>query len=197
MANICIKEVRSAQGGGIIALHNREGLIVSAIRIIKKYPNRRLYDTELSHYITISDLRQLIVGSEEFQVVDAASGDDITRSTLLQIINEQESGGQPLFTTEILTNLIRFYGGSTQKMFTDYLDRSLTLFVEQQQAYQDRLADFLGQTSMGAMSEMARRNMEVWQDVQQNFLESAGLVKTADKPSSKSTSKADKKPTGE
>ncbi|HCY14084.1 MAG TPA: hypothetical protein DG414_09625 [Gammaproteobacteria bacterium] len=97
----------------------------------------------------------------------------------------------------MLTNLIRFYGGSTQKMFTDYLDRSLTLFVEQQQAYQDRLADFLGQTSMGAMSEMARRNMEVWQDVQQNFLESAGLVKTADKPSSKSTSKADKKPTGE
>ena len=170
---------------------------MSATRIIKKYPNRRLYDTELSHYITISDLRQLIVGSEEFQVVDAASGDDITRSTLLQIINEQESGGEPLFTTEILTNLIRFYGGSTQKMFTDYLDRSLTLFVEQQQAYQDRLADFLGQTSMGAMSEMARRNMEVWQDVQQNFLESAGLAKTADKPSSKSTSKADKNPTGD
>ena len=170
---------------------------MSATRIIKKYPNRRLYDTELSRYITVSDLRQLIVEGDEFIVVDVASGDEITRTVLLQIINEQETGGQPLFTTEILTNLIRFYGGSTPKMFTDYLDRSLTLFVEQQQAYQDRLADFLGQTSMGAMSEMARRNMEVWQDVQQNFLESAGLAKTADKPSSKSTSKTDKNPTGD
>ena len=106
------------------------------MRTIKKYPNRRLYDTEVSRYITVSDLRQLIVDGEEFGVVDVASGDDITRSVLLQIINEQENGGQPLFTTEILTNLIRFYGGTTQKMFTDYLDRSLSLFVEQQQAYQ-------------------------------------------------------------
>jgi len=110
------------------------------MRTIKKYPNRRLYDTEVSRYITVSDLRQLIVDGEEFGVVDVASGDDITRSVLLQIINEQENGGQPLFTTEILTNLIRFYGGTTQKMFTDYLDRSLSLFVEQQQAYQDRFA---------------------------------------------------------
>jgi len=67
-------------------------------RTIKKYPNRRLYDTELSHYITVSDLRQLIVEGEEFIVIDVASGDNITRSVLLQIINEQESSGQPLFT---------------------------------------------------------------------------------------------------
>ena len=91
-------------------------------RTIKKYPNRRLYDTELSHYITVSELRQLIVEGEEFIVIDVASGDNITRGVLLQIINEQESSGQPLFTTEILTNLIRFYGGTTQKMFTDYLE---------------------------------------------------------------------------
>jgi polyhydroxyalkanoate synthesis repressor PhaR len=163
-------------------------------RTIKKYPNRRLYDTELSHYITVSDLRQLIVEGEAFMVIDVASGDDITRSVLLQIINEQESSGQPLFTTEILTNLIRFYGGPTQKMFTDYLGRSLGLFVEEQQAYQDRLADFLGQTSVGAMSEMARRNLEVWQDVQDNFLRSAGLVKSTDHPRTKRSSKAGKKP---
>ena len=117
------------------------------MRTIKKYPNRRLYDTEVSRYITISDLRQLIIEGEEFEVVDVASGDDLTRAVLLQIINEQESGGQPLFTTEILTHLIRFYGGSTQKMFTDYLNRSLELFVDQQQVYQDRLTEFLGQTS--------------------------------------------------
>ncbi len=162
-------------------------------RTIKKYPNRRLYDTELSRYITVSDLRQLIVEGDEFIVVDVASGDEITRTVLLQIINEQETGGQPLFTTEILTNLIRFYGGSTQKMFTDYLGRSLGLFVEQQQAYQDRLADFLGQTSVGAMSEMAKRNLEVWQDVQDNFLRSAGLVTSGD-PHKKRTGKTTKKP---
>jgi polyhydroxyalkanoate synthesis repressor PhaR len=162
-------------------------------RTIKKYPNRRLYDTELSRYITVSDLRQLIVEGDEFIVVDVASGDEITRTVLLQIINEQETGGQPLFTTEILTNLIRFYGGSTQKMFTDYLGRSLGLFVEQQQAYQDRLADFLGQTSVGAMSEMAKRNLEVWQDVQDNFLRSAGLVTSGDSHK-KRTGKTAKKP---
>ena len=78
------------------------------MRTIKKYPNRRLYDTEVSRYITVSDLRQLIIEGEEFEVVDVASGDDLTRMVLLQIINEQESGGQPLFTTEILTHLIRF-----------------------------------------------------------------------------------------
>lgn len=165
------------------------------MRTIKKYPNRRLYDTEVSRYITVSDLRQLIVDGEEFEVVDVSSGDDITRTVLLQIINEQESGGQPLFTTEILTALIRNYGGATQKMFTDYLDRSLSLFVEQQQAYQSRFAEFLGQTSVGAMSEMAKRNLEVWQDVQQNFLRSAGLLNDPPSQSSKTTPKSGKKPT--
>jgi len=167
------------------------------MRTIKKYPNRRLYDTEVSRYITVSDLRQLIVDGEEFGVVDVASGDDITRSVLLQIINEQENGGQPLFTTEILTNLIRFYGGTTQKMFTDYLDRSLSLFVEQQQAYQDRFAEFLDQSSVGVMSEMAKRNLEVWQDAQKNFLRSAGFTGDDSGTSSKSSSKAGKKPTKE
>ena len=112
---------------------------------------------------------------------------------LLQIINEQESGGQPLFTTEILTHLIRFYGGSTQKMFTDYLNRSLELFVDQQQVYQDRLTEFLGQTSVGMMSEMAKRNLEAWQDVQQNFLRSAGLVKDEAGDSKRRTDKPAKK----
>ena len=161
------------------------------MRTIKKYPNRRLYDTEVSRYITVSDLRQLIVDGEEFGVVD------ITRSVLLQIINEQENGGQPLFTTEILTNLIRFYGGTTQKMFTDYLDRSLSLFVEQQQAYQDRFAEFLGQSSVGVMSEMAKRNLEVWQDAQKNFLRSTGFTSDDSGTSSKPSGKAGKKPTKE
>ena len=165
------------------------------MRTIKKYPNRRLYDTEVSRYITVSDLRQLIMDGEEFEVVDVATGGNITRTVLLQIINEQESGGQPLFTTEILTALIRNYGGATQKMFTDYLDRSLSLFMEQQQAYQNRFAEFLGQTSVGAMSEMAKRNMEVWQDVQQNFLRSAGLLKNPPSTPPGTASKSGKKPT--
>lgn len=149
---------------------------MAKVRIIKKYPNRRLYDTELSRYITVSDLRQLIVDGGDFQVQDANTGEDITRIILLQIINEQETGGEPLFTTDLLMKMIRYYGGSSQRLFTDYMTRSLDLFVQQQKAYQDQFAEFIGNTPMNTMSELARKNMEAWQEVQQNFFKSAGLV---------------------
>ena len=81
-------------------------------RVIKKYPNRRLYDTETSTYITLTDVRQLVMDSAHFLVVDAKTSDDLTRSILLQIILEEESGGAPMFTEAVLANIIRFYGNA-------------------------------------------------------------------------------------
>ena len=83
-------------------------------RIIKKYPNRRLYDTEVSRYITLADVRDLVMNCAEFRVVDAANDSDITRSILLQIMLEEETGGEPLFSATMLAQIIRFYGGTLQ-----------------------------------------------------------------------------------
>lgn len=85
-----------------------------SLRIIKKYPNRRLYDTEISSYITVEDVRQLILDGDEFEVRDAKSGEDLTRQVLLQIIAEQEQGGEPVLSTQVLSQIIRFYGDSMQ-----------------------------------------------------------------------------------
>ena len=93
---------------------------MSKVRIIKKYPNRRLYDTEISSYITIEDVRQLVVDGEVFEVHDAKSGEDITRSVLLQIIAEHEERGQPMFSTTLLSQIIRFYGDSLQGIIGSY-----------------------------------------------------------------------------
>ena len=98
---------------------------MSAIRIIKKYPNRRLYDTEICSYITIEDVRQLIVDGENFEVRDAKTGEDLTRQVLLQIITEHEQDGQPMLSTQLLSQLIRFYGDSLQGFMGNYLERSM------------------------------------------------------------------------
>jgi polyhydroxyalkanoate synthesis repressor PhaR len=100
-------------------------------RIIKKYPNRRLYDTEVSRYITLADVRDLVMNCTTFKVVDTANDNDITRSILLQIMLEEESGGEPLFSATMLSQIIRFYGGTLQGMFARYLEGSLDLFSKQ------------------------------------------------------------------
>src|SRR5258708_7991966 len=99
-------------------------------RLIKKYPNRRLYDTKTSVYITLADVKKLVVGGEEFQVVDAKSGEDLTRSILLQIILEEETAGAPMFSSDILTQFIRSYGNAMQGMLGTYLERNMQLFGE-------------------------------------------------------------------
>ena len=104
---------------------------MSEPRIIKKYPNRRLYDTTVSSYITLEDVRKLVLDAEDFCVVDARSKDDITRSILLQIILEQEEDGSPIFSEQVLSQVIRFYGDALQGTLTSYLDRSFGLLVEQ------------------------------------------------------------------
>lgn len=150
-------------------------------RVIKKYPNRRLYDTEISRYITLNDLRQSILEGIEFQVVDANSGGDITRNILLQIITEQESGGTPLFTTDILTQMIRFYGDSSRGVFTDFLAKSLELFAQQQAVYQEQIQQNVTTNPINTMAEMTKRNLEIWSDVQENFLKASGLSTSSDK----------------
>ena len=147
---------------------------MAAIRIIKKYPNRRLYDTEISSYITIEDVRQLIVDGESFEVRDAKTGDDLTRTVLLQIITEQEQDGEPILSTQLLSHIIRFYGDSMQGFMGNYLERSVTLFMEQQQQFRQQMGGMLGQTPWTMMNQLTERNMEMWKEFQKNLTGSIG-----------------------
>ena len=142
---------------------------MTATRIIKKYPNRRLYDTEISSYITIEDVRQLILDGESFEVRDAKSGEDLTRSVLLQIISEQEQDGEPILSTQMLSQIIRFYGDSLQGFMGNYLERSVQLFMEQQQGFRQQMGNLLGQSPWTAMNQLTERNMELWQEFQRSL----------------------------
>jgi polyhydroxyalkanoate synthesis repressor PhaR len=108
------------------------------IRILKKYPNRRLYDTQTSGYITLADVKQMVLEAKPFEVRDAKTGDEITRSILLQIILEEESGGLPMFSTPALSQIIRFYGHAMQGMMGAYIEKNLQTFVELQQRFAEQ-----------------------------------------------------------
>ena len=108
------------------------------LRLIKKYPNRRLYDTRTSSYITLADVKQLVLKQERFQVVDAKSGEDLTRTILLQIILEEESNGAPLLSHDVLTQFIRSYGGAMQSFMSSCLERNVQLFAEMQKNIQEQ-----------------------------------------------------------
>lgn len=132
-------------------------------RIIKKYPNRRLYDTDISSYITMEDVRQLVVDGEAFEVRDAKSGEDLTRSVLLQIIAEhEERGGQPMFSTQLLSQVIRFYGDSLQGVMGGYLERSMQNFLDQSTQFRSQLQGLIGQNPWQIVNEMTERNIELW-----------------------------------
>jgi polyhydroxyalkanoate synthesis repressor PhaR len=139
------------------------------IRIIKKYPNRRLYDTEISSYITIEDVRQLIVDGEDFEVRDAKTGEDLTRAVLLQIIADQERAGEPMLSTRMLSQLIRFYGDSLQGFMGNYLERSMQVFLEQQKQFRQQMGQLLGQTPWAMMNQLTEQNLELWNDFQRHF----------------------------
>ena len=104
----------------------------SAQRVIKKYPNRRLYDTTTSTYITLAEVKQLVMASENLMVRDAKTGEDITRSILLQIILEEEAGGAPMFSEAVLANIIRFYGHAMQGFMGSYLEKNIQMFTDMQ-----------------------------------------------------------------
>ena len=142
-------------------------------RIIKKYPNRRLYDTEISSYITLEEIRQLVLDDEEFEVRDAKSGEDLTRSVLLQIISEHEEKGQPMLSPQLLSQIIRFYGDSLQGFMGPYLERSLQVFLDQQQQFRTQLNSLLGQTPWSMLNDLTERNMEAWRNMQRGLLDTA------------------------
>ncbi|MEX3591840.1 MAG: polyhydroxyalkanoate synthesis repressor PhaR [Burkholderia sp.] len=110
----------------------------TAERLIKKYPNRRLYDTETSTYITLTDVKQLVLEQKDFKVVDVKSSEDLTRSILLQIILEEESGGVPMFSSSMLSQIIRFYGHAMQGMMGAYLEKNIQAFIDIQNKLTDK-----------------------------------------------------------
>ena len=140
-------------------------------RIIKKYPNRRLYDTEVSRYITVADVRALVMKGVKFRVMDTTNEADITRSILLQIMLEEESAGKPLFTADMLAQIIRFYGGTLQGLFARYLEQSLNVFAKQQHQVRETLA----QDPLEAVARITQRSVDMWADFQKEFLRAAGL----------------------
>jgi polyhydroxyalkanoate synthesis repressor PhaR len=134
-------------------------------RLIRKYSNRRLYDTRDSRHVTLDDLRQLISAGERIKVIDDKSGEDLTRSVLLQIISEQEQFGSPILGAELLEMIIRFYGGPMQGLLTRYLEQAFTSMLRQQEAMQSEIAKAL-QTPFAPLTELARKNVEMWDQMQ-------------------------------
>ena len=133
---------------------NPEAKPESPVRLIKKYPNRRLYDTKTSSYITLADVKQMVLKQEEFRVVDAKSGDDLTRQILLQIILEEESGGVPMFSSDLLSQMIRSYGSAMQGFMGTYLEKNIEAFQQLQKALQDQSQKMYGDNS--------RASQELW-----------------------------------
>ena len=152
------------------------------MRVIKKYPNRRLYDTQKSAYITVADVLKIIRSGEDFQVIDAEKGDDITRSVLVQIITEQEGGASPIFTTDMLTRFIRVYDDSSQALFGEFLDKNMKMFSEQQKRFQDQMGNIIG-SPLAIMQDLTERNLAMWTDMQSKFMDIAmGRPATGEKP---------------
>ena len=127
----------------------------AGVRVLKKYPNRRLYDTQSSSYITLSDVKKMVLGNEAFEVRDARTGEDLTRSILLQIILEEETGGVPIFSTPMLAQLIRFYGHAMQGLMGSYLEKNLQNFIE----LQTRMAQAGGSSGL---YDPAKFSPEAW-----------------------------------
>jgi polyhydroxyalkanoate synthesis repressor PhaR len=133
---------------------NPEAKVESQTRLIKKYPNRRLYDTKTSSYITLADVKQMVLKQEEFRVIDAKTGDDLTRQILLQIILEEESGGVPMFSSDLLSQMIRSYGSAMQGFMGSYLEKNLEAFQQLQKALQDQSQRMYGDNT--------RASQELW-----------------------------------
>ena len=140
---------------------------MSEPRTIKKYPNRRLYDTEISRYITLEDVKRLILEGIEFTVVDVRSNDDLTRNILIQIIAEQEHGEHPIFSAKALTRIIHSYGKSNQYFLSDYLNKCLEIFEQQQDAFQEHIRQF--SDSIEDISDVTEKNLKFWKRITDNF----------------------------
>ena len=124
------------------------------VRLIKKYPNRRLYDTKTSSYITLADVKQMVLKNEDFQVLDAKTNEDLSRQILLQIILDEESGGMPMFSSDLLSQMIRSYGSAMQGFMGSYLEKNLEGFQQMQKALQEQSQKLYGDNS--------KSSQEIW-----------------------------------
>ena len=132
---------------------DEDAAALGPVRTLKKYPNRRLYDTQTSSYITLADVKQMVLASEDFEVRDAKTGEELTRSILLQIILDEESGGVPMFTTQALAQIIRFYGHAMQGVMGTMIEKNLQAFTELQ-------AQFVNQSK--GLYDPKHLSPEVW-----------------------------------
>ncbi len=144
-------------------------------RLIKKYPNRRLYDTQTSTYITLADVKQLVLAGEPFTVVDAKTSDDLTRSILLQIILDEESSGAPMFSADMLSQVIRFYGNAMQGMMGDYLEKNIKAFTEIQSSLQEQSKKLVdgksGFPNPDAWAQFMQGQAPMMQNLMGNYIE--------------------------
>lgn len=151
------------------------------IRIIKKYPNRRLYDTTISAYITLDEIKELVLKHIKFKIIDKNTDEDVTDYVLLQIITEKESMGSPIFTTEFLQNMIRFYGNPLQKWMSQFLENSFSTLFEQQAHFQKNFKE----NPFNIMTELVQKNMAIWQaNVDQYYSNHSKTKKTSKKTKS-------------
>jgi polyhydroxyalkanoate synthesis repressor PhaR len=143
---------------------------MSQERLIKKYANRRLYDASQSRHITLDDIRGLIVKGEKLKVVEDKTGNDITRHILLQVIAEQEQFGRPILSTKVLEAIIRLYGNSLQGYLAAFLERSIELFLNQQEAVQSQFSRIVSSAPIAAVADLTRQNLEALAKMQENML---------------------------
>lgn len=141
-------------------------------RLIKKYPNRRLYDTQTSAYITLVDVKQLVLANETLQIVDAKSGEDITRSVLLQIILEEEAGSMPMFSANALAQIIRFYGSAMQGVMGNYLEKNIQAFIDIQERMAEQSKGLYGsQIGPEVWAQFMAGQAPVLQSAMNNYIE--------------------------
>jgi polyhydroxyalkanoate synthesis repressor PhaR len=152
------------------------GAAKPAQRVIKKYPNRRLYDTDTSTYITLADVKQLVMDNESFVVRDAKTNEDLTRSILLQIILEEEAGGAPMFSEPALANIIRFYGHAMQGFMGNYLEKNVQAFTDMQAQMAEQTKNFTPemwaqfmnvQNPLGVMGNYAEQSRAMFEKMQE------------------------------
>ena len=156
---------------------------MSSARVIKKYPNRRLYDTEESRYITLADVKELVLNKVDFVVIDKKSGDDITRTILLQVIAEQEQHGEAIMSEDFLSQVIRSYGKVMPGFMAKYLEQSMKLFMTQQQNLRGQVKRVVGVDPIEAVADVAQKNFNRWKSLQDEvFRRFSGTPRERDKP---------------
>ena len=143
-------------------------------RLIKKYANRRLYDTESSKHVTLDGIHDLIVAGHDVRIVDETSGEDISRSILLQIIAERELHGRPILDADFLMRLIRMYGNPMQDMVGEFLSKSFDTFITQQAQYREQMMKAMAATPLETMQKLTADNLKTWQAMQDAFMGKKG-----------------------